>query len=417
MNSNLQDDPDEPKGDPPRTERGPARRRGFAYRVISWVVASLMVLAFWLAIRPQTWEALFPDYRRARAKRTQQIPPPPTLAEPGLAPAPRGPKVAPVPSHTGPSIAPSMAAARPAEGIGTGVLWGRVLDEQGRPVVGYTVGDQKEGEGASYEFARRTVTDATGAWRLEGCPAGRHSVRLFDRTETLFEAEAPRRARSVSFALATGESRQVELGVSPDDVMWSGRVRTRDGGVLGGCWVTIRSPFMSFERLLREDATFRWKLPPGRYAVTVAQGLQEFDVDLPGAPGSGTGRSPTEAYVGAGRDLDADIVVVAGRVSGKVRAPACSGGGAVVQFSGGSKPLSPEDAMQGRLPSGHAVASDGSFGPVFLPPGRYRLSLMCWGDANDPHLVSGGLRTASGEAAEIEIVEGGEVTGLEVQEE
>jgi hypothetical protein len=112
-------EPEDPLGAPQHVDRVPARRRGFAYRVISWVVASLMVLAFWLAIRSQTWEALFPDYRRARARRMQEIPPPPpTLAEPGLAPAPRGPKVAPVPSRAEPSIAPSMAAARPAEGSG-----------------------------------------------------------------------------------------------------------------------------------------------------------------------------------------------------------------------------------------------------------------------------------------------------------
>ncbi len=344
----------------------------------------------------------------------QEIPPPPPLGEPALAPAPRGPKVAPVPSRDAPRIGPSMAAAPPAEAIGAGILWGRVLDEQGQPVVGYAVGDQKEGEGPSYEFARTTVTDATGAWRLEGCPAGKHTVTLFDRTEARFEAHAPRRARTVFLELATGEIRQVELGVSPDDVMWTGRARTRDGTPFRCGWdVRLRSSALELARNIGEDATFRWKLPPGRYAVTVAQGLQEFELDLPGAPGSGTGRSPTEAYVGAGRDLDADIVVMAGRVSGKVRAPACIGQG-VLRFMGVSRALSPEDGMYGLDPPLHLVASDGSFGPVFLPPGRYWVSLMGWWDADDPHLVDVGLRTPGGEPVEIQIAEGGEITGLEL---
>jgi len=379
MNVSVPHEPEDPLGAPQHVDRVPARRRGFAYRVISWVVASLMVLAFWLAIRSQTWEALFPDYRRARARRMQEIPPPPpTLAEPGLAPAPRGPKVAPVPSRAEPSIAPSMAAARPAEGIGTGVLWGNVLDEQGRPVVGYTVGHEKEGEGAQYEFSETTETDATGAWRLEACPAGRHTVTLFGRTEALFEKNAPERERSVFLELATGEIRRVELGVAPDDVMWTGRVRTRDGTPLRGpCDVRVRSSFLKLAHQIGEDATFRLRLPPERYAVTVAQGLQEFEVELPGAPGSGTGRSSTEAYLGGGRDLDADIVVVAGRVSGRVRASPCIGEeGGRIRFSGGTKPLSRRASGRAGL-HWHPIAPDGRFGPVFLFPGSYRVSFGC----------------------------------------
>ena len=73
--------------------------------------------------------------------------------------------------------------------------------------------------------------------------------------------------------------------------------------------------------------------------------------------------------------------------------------------------------MSGLMPPFHAVAPDGSFGPVFLPPGRYRVSLLYWRDAADPHLVSCMLRTPGGDPVEIQIVEGGEVTGLELLDE
>lgn len=507
MNSNLQDDPDEPKGDPPRTERGPARRRGFAYRVISWVVASLMVLAFWLAIRPQTWEALFPDYRRARANRTQEIPPP-SLQESTLAPNPRPSPVElrPGTGASPPAGAASMAEdARPAEPdesdtwgrgirgrivfegpvptglrlevhraasghrseptdtkplaapltadgyfvqpleswskvrlrviwdggdatfgpvftrgleegqrielrLGTCTLEGQILDIEGNPEGGVEVVDEAAATelGGIAQF-RETKSSAAGFWRLEDLPAGTHHY-WSERTGPPGSGWAVRRG---TFELAPAERRRLDLGDSPTDVTWTGRMKLRTGA---------KFPRAAYLRMRRDGGRFVTEAScddAGRFRLVAAAGLYDlecnvghFELDARLQPTRFPPLLPEQVVLE--RDVEADIVVVAGWISGRVVEPPLGRRDRRLRLLGCRPlPLVAYGRRGGR--SGVQLSPEGGFGPVLLHPGRYQLELIELSGKDYSTTCHWPLLDSQGIPAVVDVVDGGETTGLELR--
>jgi hypothetical protein len=109
------------------------------------------------------------------------------------------------------------------------------------------------------------------------------------------------------------------------------------------------------------------------------------------------------------RDLVADIVLISGRVSGTlVGDPA---GGRTLWF----EPLDPNARnSQGRTALA-SIGAGGAFGPVVLPPGRYHVELLPLGASDDRSESSGPLVAPEGRPIVVDVVDGGEITGLELK--
>ncbi len=291
--------------------------------------------------------------------------------------------------------------------LGTARLEGRILDAEGRPVAGvYLRDDFRGGRFAEATAVREALTDAGGSWRLEHLPAGLHGIQSVRPVGAAQENDV----RWETVDLAAGEHRTLELGVVAGDAIWSGRVRRRGGGPLPGPGHLFLTNGHSQRRSPHDvEGRFRIAVTPGPYKVVVEprSPRRGFVLDLPTDLRPITTPPAPHDSILLRTPLEADVVLVGGAVSGRVptdeRVEYVLG---VVAFRpvppGSSAPRPEVDPFLER------VDEDRRFAAVALPPGRYVVAGLHLGRIID-------LVGPDGQPVVVDVVDGGEITGLELR--
>ena len=281
----------------------------------------------------------------------------------------------------------TQSGVRVAEGgttdVGTlrlrsgGTLQGTVADAAGEPVPGATV---RAESGTYYNPGQATQTNATGAFRIVGLPAGRVDVVAQHPAYALAYVGGVTidpQGRPAEAAIVLTRGGRVE-----------GVVRTRKGQPFTSGRVVVhsrRSP-RGFDprstQPLREDGSFVVdRVPAGPSTLSV----QSFTAGL-GGPMAAEFRTMVERQVEVvdGETSVVEIqtreILVKGRVTrgGEpvagllVRFISSEGGDAIVRGTGMGQ--GPTTASAGPQPLNGATRDDGSFELLVMEPGRYRAS-------------------------------------------
>jgi hypothetical protein len=244
------------------------------------------------------------------------------------------------------------AAARDA------AITGRVTDEAGAPLADVLVRAEPEEPGRAGAAARATafaVTDAAGAFALEGLDRGAYLVVAED------EGRAPARQAGVA-----GGTRGLAL-VLGAGLPLAGVVVDRDGGAAPAFTLLVLA-----RQGARRDLVVARSIvdPAGRFEVRVPAG----DYDL---IASASGWAPSAPVTAAAGTRDARLVVTAGAtLRGRVVAAA---GGAGIPYArimretrGGGASAQPANA-------GTVTRVDGSFELTGLPPGPVSITVAAGG--------------------------------------
>lgn len=152
-------------------------------------------------------------------------------------------------------VAPGMPDAIIKVAPGASIA-GRVVDGGGKPVVGIGVMASNVSSTQSTMIMNgmitsgtRALTDATGAYRLTGLPAGAYRLGVLDRGRPL-----PLRARPPRVDLAANERKTgVDLAVDLPDGVISGTVTGPDGKPLADAWVSAHQDLISMVESMRGD--------------------------------------------------------------------------------------------------------------------------------------------------------------------
>ncbi len=308
---------------------------------------------------------------------------------------------------------PDSLGRRPADvqdfALGESHLEGLVLDSSGRPVVGAIVQDiarMPDRPAASAE--RQARTDARGHWAIRFVPAGDHLLRLT-------VARQPGHGGwmcSECLSLARGERREVGLGWEPGHVTWSGQL-TLGKGVSPGPGFCIRMYERGSSRSLTSccDDLGRFRAPVrvGTYEVLVWSNEDQVlqTVLLPGDPRPTGRRGESNAELRLVADTHMEIALVGGSVSGRVGAIPPQARASTRLRLLGVIPVGPSGELPLRIVR-VPVEERNEFRLVCLPSGRYRLRFPA--DADRPNLL-----TSEGGPVFIDVVDGGELTGLELK--
>jgi hypothetical protein len=201
--------------------------------------------------------------------------------------------------------------------VGTARLEGRILDAEGRPIVDASVrADPFEGLGERMA-GRHAVSDADGAWVLDHMPAGKHWIQAFMPRRPAGGGEV----RRETVSLAPGERRVLELGVAAADVRFLGRLRLRNGTPMPGPGrVHLVTETSSREAGYDAAGRFAIAAPPGAYRLGVSpRGPgREFVFELPQGIRPDATPPPAPDAVVLRTDLEADVTLVGGSVSGRL---------------------------------------------------------------------------------------------------
>ena len=287
--------------------------------------------------------------------------------------------------------------------LGTGSLTGRVLDSSGSPVVGARVLDVL---GHAYRPAvladRTTKTDSTGSWRFEFLPAGRHEITLWHPRSPILTLQRTDEA----IELKAGEQRTISLGWEAGDVTWSGRLRwSGQAQVPKRVRIELSDRGSSRVHLLESapDGSFQARLRPGTYGVVViSRKSLRHTLRAPVAIRC-TDPSSSMDCVRIDGDVRADLTLVGGNVAGRLVAS---------RVEGGSPPTVVFDARTPENPMGGLAwispDDEGRFSATALPPGRYQVRAGL--GLSNPDLVG-----PDGQPVVVDVVDGGEITGLELR--
>ena len=322
--------------------------------------------------------------------------------------------------------------------VQAGLITGRVIDAEGRPVSGEAVTLSLAGEGG---YLRRFVppdskqvyTDKAGEYRVDGVPPGRYLVSVGESYD-LSPGDAGGRSRySQAFHPAATEA---TAGVA---------VEVTGGGGVAGVDITVGPPVRAYRMAGRVTEAATGKSVPGvALRVVVQDELGRARLDTSGGWRSGVGGEFSIAGARPGRYLihpqdDAASNTYGEPIAVEVKDQDATGleikmlrgasiaGTAVVEGEGGQAGGPPAAGLglmahvsaPGGGPFGHTTAKindDGSFRIRGLRPGRVTLHLMGLGPSAAQEFSILGVETANGPAANggLEVGAGEEITGLRV---
>jgi hypothetical protein len=238
--------------------------------------------------------------------------------------------------------------------VGEGAVRGRVFDRAGSPMAGRTV-ELSSGAWTNLGWTPiETRTDDEGRYAFPALRSGAYTISA---------ALSERDARVDTFALAPGESKEVDLGSSTPEPRWSGRARLATGTLLAPPTRIFLQATRGMPALwvpIEAQGTFSTRVPPGTYRGGIDFALRHFRFDV---------------TVGAA-DTTQDLVVPGVRVSGTFR----------YGTAGNPLPTARPSAPVIRIrPASDAPPDDDRFSVVpdpagrfsfdAVPAGRYRLTV------------------------------------------
>jgi hypothetical protein len=132
---------------------------------------------------------------------------------------------------------------------------GRVVDGSGKPVAGVSVMASNVSSGDSTTIINdmvtggvQNLTDAAGAYQLDGLSAGPYKLSVLDRGKPLHS-----RAPPPIVELATNQHKTgVELAIDLPNGVITGTVTGADGKVLADAWVSVHADLMSMLAPMRD---------------------------------------------------------------------------------------------------------------------------------------------------------------------
>ena len=270
------------------------------------------------------------------------------------------------------SVAVRAQAPSPTPEPGsTGTISGKVVNENGQPLIGASV--FVSGIGISMP-GRRTTTDLEGAFRVNGLDPGLYTINAMAPAYTT-EPAAPefyRLGDSVRLEMVRGGVITGAVTSALGEPVIGVRVRaTRLRDSKGQ---TPREPLFGHERVTDDRGIYRiYGLPPGTYLVSAGGGREVFtasfnpyDSDVPTYAPSSTRDNAAEITIRAGEESTADIRYKGEpgyTISGNVKTAGDSG--AQISLTSVSSGMSVGSAFQ--TPGNRGFAFNG------LADGEYKL--------------------------------------------